>query len=67
MKIIKQARAQLHASADSVDADASHANAEVTEGAPVSAWPLSPPHQLQSGGHCLKFLKNQALTNGKDK
>jgi hypothetical protein len=42
MKIIKQPKAQMHASADSVDTDASQTANNVTGDAPALARPLSP-------------------------
>jgi transposase-like protein len=42
MRIIKQPKAQMHASADSVDTDASQTANSVTGDAPASARPLSP-------------------------
>lgn len=42
MKIIKQPKAQMHATADSVEVDASQAASRQTGGAPVSVLPLSP-------------------------
>jgi transposase-like protein len=42
MKIIKQPKAQMHASADSVDTDASQTPNSVAGDAPASARPLSP-------------------------
>lgn len=47
MKIIKQPKAQMHATVDSVEADASQAASRQTGGAPVSVLPLSPGNNYE--------------------